>query len=340
MPLTGEQQMSCPSRSVRLVLSSLLLVLGYSTASLHGQHPLHTLEKPKFSPGLAVFSPDSKHLAVVGDSREGDLLFWDLQTGKCVATLLPTGLKDRMGCIAFTPDGKHLLCCGDDKLHVWDLGTYKEDTAFAIRKGAYGRFALSPDGKLAAVALPSMTAVFYDVKTGKEVGELIGDGGVRTMEFSPDGKWLAVNYKNRVVIWDVATRKELKFLWNDERRTVQTLHFSPDGKSIFVDLLQSNLVVWDPHERKERPSIDLKKVVRTYFEHFAISPDGKLLALAYGPKAALWDLTKNEVRTDFEFGGHSDMEVRNVVFSPDSTLLATVGGDKKVRVWKIPPPPK
>ncbi len=73
--------------------------------------------------------------------------------------------------------------------------------------GYFSATALSPDGKLLALASNSGTMRLLDAATGKEVRNFrTNGGGFPWMSFSPDGKLLAAaDYGTRIQFWEVAT---------------------------------------------------------------------------------------------------------------------------------------
>ncbi len=105
--------------------------------------------------------------------------------------------------------------------------------------------------------------------------------------------------------------------------------FSSDGKSILASDLYSGVHVWDVAEGKEVRRFFTKD----YCHRLALSPDGKTLAVA------LDDLTVRlcDPSSGREFGSlaRDSDRIGQLVFSNDSSLLATGTGDKSVHIWDV-----
>ncbi len=71
---------------------------------------------------------------------------------------------------------------------------------------------------------------------------------------------------------------------------------------------------------------------RSTASSIGFSPDGTLLAVAYGNAAEIVDVTSE--RTIRKLSGHTG-EVRAVAFSPDGALVATASADGTARVWDV-----
>ncbi|PDW03617.1 LpqB family beta-propeller domain-containing protein [Candidatus Viridilinea mediisalina] len=63
----------------------------------------------------------------------------------------------------------------------------------------------------------------------------------------------------------------------------------------------------------------------------ALSPSGHLLALAAATQIVLWDLATGKVRTIYS--GHK-APVTGLAFAPDERMLASVGRDRSLRLWR------
>jgi WD40 repeat protein len=70
----------------------------------------------------------------------------------------------------------------------------------------------------------------------------------------------------------------------------------------------------------------------------AFSPDGKLLAAAYGDGTVrLWNpVTGQAVGVPLPAGTSPGESVSGVAFSPDGKLLASADADGTVRTWQMP----
>jgi WD40 repeat protein len=173
-----------------------------------------------------AFSPDGKRLAVgtrnfadqvkAGGIR-GEVRFWDLTTGKHVATWKPHG--QYVKALTYSPDGKRLalgaLADGggvkkDAPVKVCDTETGREllglpdDEGELLRQAQYLTF--SPDGRLLAVRLSdrNKTAVkVWDVATGKLLRTLPVDRADGGIAFAPDGARLAAGDSRGVTVWDI-----------------------------------------------------------------------------------------------------------------------------------------
>lgn len=64
----------------------------------------------------------------------------------------------------------------------------------------------------------------------------------------------------------------------------------------------------------------------------ALSPNGRLLALAANAQIALWDLQDGQLKTTYS--GHT-ATVGSLAFAPDMRTLASAGGDATLRIWRV-----
>ena len=84
----------------------------------------------------------------------------------------------------------------------------------------------------------------WEVTTGRLARELEQNvGGVLRLEFSPDGKTLAISGKPDASLWDVATGTQVGRLSGGSRRAM--LDLSPDGRLLLMTNGNGQGAVWD-----------------------------------------------------------------------------------------------
>ncbi len=153
--------------------------------------------------------------------------------------------------------GKNLVSCSyDGRLIWWDIDAAKQIRSVEAHSKWIRKVIASPDGKLVVSVADDMACKVWDAATGKLIHDLRGHpektpndfpSMLYAVAFSADGKQLATGDKTgRVVIWDVASGKELSALespgmytWDKVQRLhsiggIRSLAFSPDGKQLAV----------------------------------------------------------------------------------------------------------
>jgi WD40 repeat protein len=159
---------------------------------------------------------------------------------------------------------------------------------------------------------------FWDVATGKTLGELAADFDMYALAFAPDGKTLATAGAGKVLrLWDWRAGTELRRIQADKAGW-WTLAFSPDSKVLAAaSLKQRTVQLWDAATGRPLRALGDGPGLRS---SVVFSPDGQTVATASGKDKTvrLWDVaTGKEVR---QFT--SELGIYSLAFSPNGKLLA------------------
>jgi WD40 repeat protein/DNA-binding SARP family transcriptional activator len=292
-----------------------------------------------------TFTPDGRSVVTVGN--DSLLLVWDVTTRSVRTTLAETGGMPLRGPV-LSPDGATAYTTDRTRdVIVWDLsGSHRLDRPFTAGTGYGGWpwFAMSPDGKLLAVASgPSGpdfgTIALIDTTDLRVVHHIsLRHGSPQGMTFSPDGATLAVGFVSKqssgVELWDVASGRITATL-EVPQRTV-ALKFSPDGRMLFggsgpVD--RGLVYVWSL-ATPDKPVGRLRP--RGTVEDLTFTPDGSRLVISTGWGTGgyfvIWDTATqrvvNTVRAD-------DQGVLTADISSDGRTLLTGGQTGIARLWDL-----
>ncbi|QDV34227.1 protein kinase domain-containing protein [Tautonia plasticadhaerens] len=246
-------------------------------------------------------------------------------------------------------DGCPVDLRGWEWAYVWrqchlDLKTFREPGP------AVNAVAFSPDGRQVACGSghfydkePGVAGalVIRDATTGRVVFERDGlTGGVRSVAFSPDGRWIAASFGPHLAVWELATGRE-RFPPRTEpgERSALGLAFSPDGKRIVLGFgILGNFETPGYARLLDASNGEAVGGVLPGREcgvwSVAFSPDGRQVALTSKGLVEVWDVEEVETpRRIHSLPVHGGKLVYAVAFSPDGRRLASGGLDKTVQLW-------
>ena len=231
----------------------------------------------------AIFAPDGKSLAMVGE--DGEVRRLDPATGQLLSLRIDPGAAN-LGAIAYTPDGRDLVVAdGDSGVTEFDAETL-DPTGRTLELNAGARtIQATIDGVVA------VTSSEEDHQTGTEVvfadlddGRVLHRVEVPTRDvranFSTDGRWYAFGGSDGTVgVIDVATGEHHGSGTPLHQGQVAWVTFSPDGETLASVGFDGRVVLSDSATATPRASfqpgpanLDVKM---TY------SDDGRTVVLAY-----------------------------------------------------------
>jgi WD40 repeat protein len=320
-----------PNAKQLLLLQGSFFGLKYNLVEAESGKLLHTLRSLVFFGGFfsdikVRFSPDGRSLA----TTDGKTLVqvWDVDGGKEKATL--RGHSQQVTALAFSAGGRIIATADSGKpINLQDLATK-------------GRAALDR-----AAAESDKTIKVWDVETGHERLTLRADIAPLAMEFSPDGRRLAVvgsgpirrekiteenvriHFGGKGAVWEIATGRVV-FDVPGQKDQIVAVAFSPDGSRLATSSWDGTIKVVDASDGKELHHLGGHT---SYVVSVAFSPDGRRLASgSFDQTIKLWDVATGQEVLDL----NTNAGVERVQFSPDGREIAVLTGGL-IKLWGSSP---
>jgi RNA polymerase sigma factor (sigma-70 family) len=304
-----------------------------------------------------VYAADGRTIASA--STDHTICLWDAVTGRLRVKI--TGHARPVHVLALSPDGTTLASFAEDQtVRIWNTVTGEQRHEFAIPHldngdGTFSSvslgFAFTADGKTLTAAGSDLKVRLLDVATGKELRQYpihliglpkkpadktdpFGDyfSRIHHVEFSPDGRTVALATYKTVYLADTVTGQEL-FQLSQEKQNLEHLAFSPDGKTLATGGWDKTVRLWELATGK----VALEAGGFDSINSVAFAPDGRRVALGMGwldGKIPLLDVATGKACWTFQ--GHGAY-VPTLAFSPDGKRLASGQRDATVLIWDLTP---
>lgn len=157
-----------------------------------------------------------------------------------------------------------------------------------------------------------------------------------TLQFSPDGKTIAVGKYQWIEVWELETQ-QLIHTYEPHASAVRCLTFSRDGKTLFagggVAAQSGELRIWDVATEQLLNTLEIHADT---IESIAISPDEtKLLTASMDEYSALLNIAQEgeESQDTTTWLSQHVGRVLCALYHPDGTYFATGSEDKTIKVW-------
>lgn len=191
------------------------------------------------------------------------------------------------------------------------------------------RMALNKGKTILAKSSWDGSVSFVKPNNGEFLFSLFPKFVIYSIDFSPNGKYIAIGGDKGIEIWDLKKQKAIKSL-NGHRKSVTSVSFSPDGKYLASTAFDGKVFLWD---YQNELIIDTLKGYNGDQRSVSFSNNSKYLAsTGYDGKTIVWDMaTRNLVCT---LKGHKSI-VWSANFSPNDKQIVTASTDSSIIVWDI-----
>jgi WD40 repeat protein len=328
------------------------------------QYAVHgTLERNRLKHDNTVtevaYSADGKFIASV--SKDKTLKIWQVD-GKLIQTIAhPQSLHN----LAISSDSQKIATVGDDaQVRLWNINGEQVSPYLEQRNNTdkFIRVAITPDGKYIAAATntdrQNAEVIIWAVESGKivknfgfpKIPALVNNRthGFRDLKFSTDGKFLAAaSTDTSIKIWAWETDKSPQIL-TGHKDWAYSLSFSQDGKWLATagGGSDESMKIWKIDDGKFQLKKTIEKVHDGGF-YLAFDPNNRQIATAGSGDRTIeiWDFDRimsnpNSTLTPNDRGnillttiGGNQSEYKGIAYSPDSRYLASVGEDRKLKIW-------
>ncbi len=319
--------------------------------------------------GIA-FSPNGRFFAT-GDrnisDRKGVTTLWDIESGETVWEFTH---KESATSITFSTDNKYMATRFSNG--ETDVRNSADGTTVPMQEGNWAKYkkkppanhpprmygwlvSFSPDGKHLAAVEQMSSLKIWELASGTNIKTIDQDiGEAKVLSYTHDGHCFGVSRSSKgSTSWNCATfwkdqERPIDFLYEDTQVDIGSAAVSPDTKIVAIGGDDKKIQLWDRATQK---------LVHTLSGHtgpilnLAFSPNGTLLVSTGGTEydkeekdgvvyaypledgqvdqtARVWHI---ESGTEIATLTHL-ARVETIVFSPDSTYLATASG-KNVHPW-------
>lgn len=286
---------------------------------------------------IGVISRDGRWLASTGQT----LRIWNMETGERISPV--EGHSSALNGASLSPRFDWIATFDHREVHLWDplTGEHKRrlETGGTFVRGV----AVSPDGKLVAVAQPGPGEGFvkvWEASTGRLVYKLAGHGvrhfgSLADVRFSRDGQFL-LSWGDDFYLrkWDMKTGKALLEYAtrppgidvDDDRFGFQQVHHgwtSQLDRFLMLDPT-GDLHSMNINTGAKGPVVKLRPID---FGPCAYSPTAKLVAaVSRGFDVTVHDATSGKLVLNVALPARA----RRLAFAPDERTLAVVAGGKIV----------
>jgi WD40 repeat protein len=265
-------------------------------------------------------------------SEDATARLWDAGNGELKFQLL--GHVGPVKDVNFSPDGTRVVTAGDDgTARIWDTATGLTKAVLRGHKKAVTGASFSADGKYVVTVSDDGTSRVWESRS--DAGDEVLKGhtaAISDVAISPNGSIVTASYDGTARIWNTAG--EQKAVLQGHRAVLNKVIISSAGNYIATAGADDTVWVWNSSGVMVRVIKGIE--TETAISDIAFSPDEKYLAVSFFQGGIrVWDIANGQ--TAAKFDPSEDESVKQIVFSPNGTLLAAVYFDLQgtVQLWDV-----
>jgi WD40 repeat protein len=286
---------------------------------------------PISEPQRLVWSPDAANFALIGYDTLTYYAFPSLEK------LYEYQSVDGKVLLDAANDGQRFAISSNNNIiqvNNWKTG---EQTTFSVDFG-FMAAKFSPDNRqLLFTLMDERAAMLVNITTGDTAAKLDGfetAAPVYDVRFAADGEHLLWFARATLQISDIESNT-MGQAFNHEDFIAS---FTSDPQNSVVvtsagameeDQFKPFIFFWDPQSGELFNQMEVTQPAYS----MAFSPDGKTLAISQEGEINLLDVNNQTITRAFT--AHQE-GISQLVFSPDGTVLSSIGSDQVIKFWKMP----
>ena len=281
---------------------------------------------------------------------------WDIESGKRLAAIES---PERISAMARSRDGQRLALATHCVVTVYDAKTGRQLASAKLDQND-SRFKMpgciefkvmdiSPDDRLVAAGGDAVVTRVWNTETGA-VQDLwharaAPASHVDSLEFSPDGKFLAGVRTDDVAVWATDDWKRTDLKDSPSMSYGERVAFSPGRSGKLAAVTGYGVAVWARGEERRQKAMTLPG--NNFSRAVAVAFDGdpnkkidyvgepEMVAASVGEDAVVWDVSRSSTDLGVEVARMKHQgEIVSIAFSPDAKRVLTVSEDKTASVWE------
>ncbi len=285
---------------------------------------LKTFEGYSYNARTFAVSSDGKKLASIVNEYTNSIKLWDIDSESLILdfSLKSTSFRS----VDFSPDGTKLMGC-DGKIKLWDASTGLILDSIEIEDNFCHKALFSKDGKRIISCWQDSSIRIFNVQTGAVLKNFIAQP-VMSMQLNNSSKMILCRYyDNSIKMFDIEIGIVTKtFVGHTEG--FNSLTFSNDGKRLACTNQYRFIDIWNT----ETGELINEFSNGTFYNEFALNPNGNQIAFAIKDTIFLHDITTRLLVKKYITNSG---KILTLAFNSEGTILASSSLDSILKIWDV-----